>query len=58
MQAWMDLADGAGTKPARLAVLAAVLGQLVVQLLDVEGSERADGVLAQVGADVVLEMLA
>jgi hypothetical protein len=47
-----------GTQSAGLAVLAAVVGQVVVQLLDVEGPKRANGVLAQVGADVVGEELA
>ena len=58
VKAQVDLADGARTKPACLAVLAAVLGQVVVQLLELEGSERADGVLAEAGADVVGEQLA
>jgi hypothetical protein len=58
VQAAVHLPDGAGTKPARLAVLAAVLGQMVVQLLDVEGPKRADGVLAEVGAQVMGEELA
>jgi hypothetical protein len=57
-QAQVDLADGAGTQSAWRAVLAAVVGQVVVQLLDVEGPKRANGVLAEVGADVVGEELA
>jgi hypothetical protein len=39
----VQLPDGAGTQPARLAVLAAVVGQLVVQALHLQGGERAQG---------------
>jgi hypothetical protein len=56
VQAQVQLADGAGTKPALLAVLAAVLGQLVVQAL--QGGKRAQGESAEVGAQVVLLQLA
>lgn len=41
VQAQVQLPDGAGTQPARLAVLAAVVGQLVVQALHLQGGERA-----------------
>ena len=58
MQAQVQLPDGAGTKPAWLAVLATVPGKVVVQLLDVEGPKRADGALAEVGTHVVLKQLA
>jgi hypothetical protein len=58
VQAQVHASDGSGIQPARLAVLAAVVGQVVVELLEVEGSERADGMLAKIGADVVSEQLA
>ena len=58
VQAQVHLADGAGTKPARLAVRATGPGQPVVELLEVEGSERAEGEGAEVGAQVMLEQLA
>jgi hypothetical protein len=37
VEAEVDLPDGAGTKSARLAVLAALLGQVVVQALHLQG---------------------
>jgi hypothetical protein len=58
VQAKVQLADGAGTKPARRAVLATVLGQLVVQPLHLQGGKRAQEEGAEVGAQVVLEQLA
>ena len=58
MQAQVQLPDGAGTQPARRAVLAAGMGQPVVQLLDVQSPKRADGVLAEVGTHVVVQQLA
>ena len=58
MQAQVHLADGAGTKPARLAVRATVPGQMVVQALHLQGGKRAEGEGAEVGAQVMLEQLA
>jgi hypothetical protein len=58
VQAQVHLPDGAGTKPAGLAVLAAVVGQVVVQALHLQGGERAQGEGAEVGAQVVGEQLA
>jgi hypothetical protein len=58
VEAKVHLPDGAGTQPARLAVLATVLGQMVVQALHLQGGKRAQGEGAEVGAQVMLEQLA
>jgi hypothetical protein len=57
VQAVVELADGAGVQPAGLAVLAAVVGQVVVQALDLQGGQRAEREHAQVWADVMVEEL-
>jgi hypothetical protein len=54
----VHLADGAGTEAAYLAILAAVLGQVVVQALDLQSGEGAHRDGAEVGAHVMGEQLA
>jgi hypothetical protein len=57
VQAVVELADGAGVQPAGLVVLAAVVGQVVVQALDLQGGQRAERERVQVGAEVMVEEL-
>jgi hypothetical protein len=58
VQAVVELADGAGTQPAGLAVPAALVGQVVVQALDLQGGQGAEPERAKVGAEVMLQQLA
>jgi hypothetical protein len=58
VQAVVELADGAGVQPAGLAVLAALVGQVVVQALDLQGRQGAERERAEIWADVMLQQLA